>query len=84
MRRRFTADTTVYAKWLEKLSITIVYSDGAQQVYNIYEGDMLRDYGFKLGGKDVVYIDSDYTMELYGTLGVKKLTKDATYYVKKG
>ncbi len=53
---RFTADTTVYAKWLEKLTITIVYSDGTQQVYNIYEGDMLRDYGFKLGSKDVVYI----------------------------
>lgn len=56
MRRRFTADTTVYAKWLEKLTITIVYGDGAQKVYNIYEGEMLRDYGFKLGNKDKVYI----------------------------
>lgn len=56
MRRRFTADTTVYAKWLEKLTITIVYGDGAQEVYNIYEGEMLRDYGFKLGNKDKVYI----------------------------
>ena len=25
---RFTADTTVYAKWLEKITVTIVYSDG--------------------------------------------------------
>ena len=45
---------------------------------------MLRDYGFKLGNKDKVYIDSDYTKELYGSLEEKKLTKDATYYVKKG
>lgn len=84
MRRRFTADTTVYAKWLEKLTVTIVYSDGTQEVYNIYEGEMLRDYGFKLGNKDKVYIDSDYTKELYGSLGVQKLNKDFTYYVKKG
>lgn len=49
----------------------------------MYEGETLRDYGFKLGNKDKVYINSDYTKELYGPLGVKNSIKTLRTTLKK-
>ena len=56
----FYADSVVYAKWLSKLSVTLIFEDGTQDVQYIYEGDTLESISFHVGSGQYlggVYLD---------------------------
>lgn len=81
----FYKDTVVYAKWLSKLTITIVYEDGSTDEQYIFEGETIDSITFTFGDGQYLggaYFDAELTNKLtYSQLSNYKPKGDMTLYV---
>lgn len=63
----FCKDTEVYAKWLPKLTITLVFEDGTQEEQYIYEGETIKSINYRVGSGQYlggVYFDEAHKNQL--------------------
>lgn len=81
----FCKDTVVYAKWLNRLTITIIYEDGTTDVQYLYQGDKYSALNFariENQYKRTVYFDAELTSVVSSdTIKYKGPTTDLTLYV---
>ncbi|MBR2870222.1 MAG: InlB B-repeat-containing protein [Clostridia bacterium] len=81
----FYKDVTVYAKWLSKLTITIVYEDGTTDEQYIYESETIDSITFEIGDGQYfggAYFDAELTNKLSNSqLSNYKPKGDMTLYV---
>lgn len=81
----FYTDSTVYAKWLPKLTVTLVFEDGTQDVQYIFEGDTIESISYRVGEGQYlggVYFDEALTNKLtYSQQNNYKPKGDITLYV---
>ena len=81
----FCVDTVVYAKWLSKLTITLVFEDGTQEEQYIYEGETIDSINYRVGSNQYlggVYFDEALTNKLsYSQMSNYKPKSDITLYV---
>ena len=81
----FCKDTVVYAKWLNRLTITIIYEDGTTDVQYLYEGDKYSALNFariENQYKRTVYYDAELTSVVSSdTIKYYGPTTDMTLYV---
>lgn len=81
----FCKDTEVYAKWLSKLTITLVFEDGTQEEQYIYEGETIESINYRVGSGQYlsgVYFDEALTKKLTNSqLSKYKPKGDITLYV---
>ena len=82
---RFYKDTTVYAKWLSKLTVTLVFEDGTTDEQYIYEGETIESISYNVGAGQYlggVYFDAELTDKLsYSEQNNYKPKGDITLYV---
>lgn len=81
----FCVNTIVYAKWLSKLTVTLIFEDGTQEEQYIYEGETIDSINYRVGSGQYlggVYFDEALTRKLsYSQMSNYKPKEDITLYV---
>ncbi len=79
----FYTNGVLYAKWLPKLTITIVFEDGSTDVQYVFEGDTLSTITYQLGTGQYfggAYLDEGLTNKI-SSLSKYKPKGDMTIYI---